>query len=61
MKLLHKRSVFIVSGDCFGMDHFIRLGYGAEKDYLLAGLGLINETLGEIQSKGWNYDVCKYR
>lgn len=52
MKLLHKRSVFIVSGDCFGMDHFIRLGYGAEKDYLLAGLGLINETLREIQSKG---------
>ena len=23
MKLLHKRSVFIVSGDCFSMDHFI--------------------------------------
>jgi len=52
MKLLHEKSVLIVPGDCFGMDHFIRLGYGAEKDYLLAGLDLIDETLKEIQSKG---------
>jgi len=52
MKLLHKRSVFIVSGDCFSMDQFSRLGCGAEKNYLLVGLGLINERLREIQSKG---------
>ena len=52
MKLLHEKSVLIVPGDCFGMDHFIRLGYGVEKDYLLAGLDLINETLKEIQGKG---------
>lgn len=49
MKLIHDKSVFIVPGDCFGMDHFIRLGYGAEKNRLLAGLDLINETLKEIQ------------
>ncbi|MFQ5794824.1 MAG: aminotransferase class I/II-fold pyridoxal phosphate-dependent enzyme [Candidatus Bipolaricaulia bacterium] len=48
MKLLHEKSVLVVPGNCFGLDHFIRLGYGVEKDYLLAGLGLIDETLREL-------------
>ncbi len=47
-KLLHEKSVFIVAGDFFKMDRHIRIGIGVEKDYLLAGLGLIDETLREI-------------
>ena len=43
-----EKSVFIVPGDCFGMDHYIRIGIGAEKDYLIAGLNLIDETLKGI-------------
>ena len=47
-KLLNEKSVFVVAGDFFGMDHYIRIGIGTEKDYFKAGLGLIDETLEEI-------------
>jgi hypothetical protein len=47
-KLLKEKSVFVVAGDFFGMDHYIRIGIGTEKDYFKAGLKLIDETLGEI-------------
>jgi len=48
-KIMEEKSVFIVAGDLFKMDHYIRIGIGPEKDYLLAGLDLIDETLGEIR------------
>jgi hypothetical protein len=47
-KIMKEKSVFIVSGDFFGMDHYIRIGIGTEKDYFKAGLSLIDETLKEI-------------
>lgn len=47
-KLLKEKSVFVVAGDFFGMDHYIRIGIGTEKDYFKAGLSLIDETLEEI-------------
>jgi aspartate/methionine/tyrosine aminotransferase len=47
-KLLKEKSVFVIAGDFFGMDHYIRIGIGAEKDYFKAGLKLIDETLEEI-------------
>lgn len=47
-KLLKEKSVFVVAGDFFGMDHYIRIGIGVEKDYFKAGLKLIDETLEEI-------------
>ncbi|UCC39344.1 MAG: aminotransferase class I/II-fold pyridoxal phosphate-dependent enzyme [Candidatus Aminicenantes bacterium] len=50
-KLLKEKSVFIVAGDFFGMDHYIRIGIGTEKDYFKAGLSLIDETLEEISGK----------
>jgi len=48
LRLIREKSVLIVSGDCFGMDSFIRIGYGAEKSCLLTGLELIKETVDEI-------------
>ena len=48
-KLREEKSVFIVAGDCFGMDKYIRIGIGSEKDYLLAGLELIDEFLEEFK------------
>jgi len=47
-KFLKEKSVFVVAGDFFGMDHYIRIGIGTEKDYFKAGLKLIDETLEEI-------------
>ena len=42
------QSVFIVAGDCFGMDHFLRLGIGAEQAYLQAGLQRLDEGLQNL-------------
>tara|TARA_B100001971_G_scaffold199436_1_gene209992 strand:+ start:3438 stop:4550 length:1113 start_codon:yes stop_codon:yes gene_type:complete len=37
-RLRQEHSVLIVSGDCFGLDRYWRLGFGSEKGYLMAGL-----------------------
>ncbi len=47
-KLREEKSCFIVAGDCFGLDNYIRVGIGSEKDYFLAGLGLLSELLSEL-------------
>jgi hypothetical protein len=49
--LLHGKSVLIVPGDHFGMDGYLRIGYGAEEGYLRAGLDLISEGLEEVRRK----------
>ena len=43
--LREQKSVFVLDGDCFGMDHYLRIGIGSEKDYFLTALGLIDELL----------------
>jgi aspartate/methionine/tyrosine aminotransferase len=45
--LREEKSVFILAGDCFGMDKYIRIGIGAEKEYILEGLARIKEALEE--------------
>jgi aspartate/methionine/tyrosine aminotransferase len=47
-KLRKEKSVFVVAGDWYGMDHYLRLGIGGEKEKLLAGLNLVDETLTEL-------------
>ncbi|MHA2254201.1 MAG: aminotransferase class I/II-fold pyridoxal phosphate-dependent enzyme [Candidatus Kariarchaeaceae archaeon] len=44
-KLREEKSCFIVAGDCFGMDKYIRIGIGSEKEYFLAGLALLSELI----------------
>ncbi|MHA2225418.1 MAG: aminotransferase class I/II-fold pyridoxal phosphate-dependent enzyme [Candidatus Hodarchaeales archaeon] len=48
-ELRKRKSVFIVAGDCFGMDKYIRIGIGSEKEYLLEGLNLISEMLEPVK------------
>ncbi|MFX0091942.1 MAG: aminotransferase class I/II-fold pyridoxal phosphate-dependent enzyme [Candidatus Hodarchaeota archaeon] len=48
-KLREEKSVFIVAGDCFGMDHYVRIGIGSEKEYLLTGLELFDDLLKDLQ------------
>ncbi len=48
MKLLKEKSVLIVPGDTFGLDGYVRIGYGAAN--LLEGLELIQQTFDEIAS-----------
>ncbi len=49
--LREKKSVFVLDGDCFGMDHYLRIGIGSEPEYFLAALDLIEELLQEIGEK----------
>jgi aspartate/methionine/tyrosine aminotransferase len=44
-KLRQEQSVLIVPGDCFGMDGYVRLGYGSEAAHLQAGLARISQML----------------
>ena len=47
-KMRIEKSLLIVAGDCFGMDSYLRIGLGSEKDYLLTGLNLLAEAIEEI-------------
>lgn len=44
-RLLREKSTLIVPGDHFGMDGYIRIGYGPRQDYLIAGLNRVSEFL----------------
>ncbi|MGA9349247.1 MAG: aminotransferase class I/II-fold pyridoxal phosphate-dependent enzyme [Anaerolineae bacterium] len=48
-RLIHEKSVFIVPGDHFGLDHFLRISFGLPPDYLWAGLDRIHELIVELQ------------
>jgi aspartate/methionine/tyrosine aminotransferase len=41
------KSVFILAGDCYGMDHYFRVGIGTEKAALVTGLSRIRDALKE--------------
>jgi aspartate/methionine/tyrosine aminotransferase len=46
-RLRIEKSVLIVPGDHFGMDHYLRLGYGDRVDHLRDGLERLGEVLAE--------------
>ena len=45
--LRDEHGVFILAGDCFGMDRFFRIGIGAETEVLCAGLDRVRRALAE--------------
>ena len=47
-KLRREKGVFVVAGDWFGMDHYLRFGIGTEPATLRSGLELVADTLREI-------------
>lgn len=47
-QLLHEKSVLIVPGDHFGMDRYLRIGYGPPADYLHEALDRVHATLTEL-------------
>lgn len=50
-RLMKEKSTLIVPGDHFGMDGYLRIGYGPPKDYLYAGLNRIDELVEEIKHR----------
>jgi len=49
-RLLREKSTLVVPGDQFGMDHYLRIGYGCEQERLLSGLGRVGDVLSTLDS-----------
>ena len=47
-RLRQEKSVLIVPGDHFGMDGYLRLGFGDEPAYLSAGLNRVAELIADL-------------
>lgn len=47
-RLMHEKSVLIVPGDHFGLDHHLRISFGPPPGYLQAGLNRIHELIVEL-------------
>ena len=50
-RLRHEKSVLIVPGDHFGMDHFVRISFGLPHDYLNAALDRIHDLIEELKAE----------
>jgi aspartate/methionine/tyrosine aminotransferase len=50
-KIRETKSVLIVPGDHFGMEGYLRIGYGEEKEKLEKALYLIEEAIKEVRVK----------
>ena len=48
-RLMREKSVYIVPGDHFGMDHYLRISFGVSEEYLRKGLDRIHEWIVELQ------------
>jgi aspartate/methionine/tyrosine aminotransferase len=49
-RLRTEKSVLVVPGDHFGMDGYLRIGFGDEPSYLRAGLGRVSELLASVMN-----------
>lgn len=49
-RLCREKSVLIVPGDHFGMDHFVRISFGLPHDYLTAALDRIHDLIEELKT-----------
>ncbi len=47
--LANERQTYVVPGDHFGMDHYLRISYGLSDDYVNEGLHRIYETISSFQ------------
>ncbi len=50
-QLRQEKSVLIVPGDHFGMDHYLRISFGLPHDDLVSGLDRIHELIVELQTE----------
>lgn len=44
-RLIHEQGTFVVPGDCFGLDHYLRISYGLSADYVSEGLRRVHKVL----------------
>lgn len=49
MDMVHKNSVFVVPGSCFGIENHLRMNFGVERNYLIQGLERIDLTINRFK------------
>lgn len=49
-RLIHQRSVLVGAGDCFGVDHHLRISFGLPPSYLRAALDRIHSLITELRA-----------
>jgi aspartate/methionine/tyrosine aminotransferase len=49
-RLRDEKSVLLVPGDHFGMDHYLRIGYGETPEYVAAGLARVHDLLSSLEA-----------
>jgi aspartate/methionine/tyrosine aminotransferase len=49
-RLRREKSVLIVPGDHFGMDHFLRMSFGLSKEYLVPALDRVHDLIMELKA-----------
>ncbi|NIO28670.1 MAG: aminotransferase class I/II-fold pyridoxal phosphate-dependent enzyme [Candidatus Latescibacteria bacterium] len=49
-RLCREKSVMIIPGDHFGMDHLVRISFGLPHDYLVPALDRIHELIDELKN-----------
>lgn len=49
-RLLREKSTLVVPGDHFGMDHYLRIGYGYGQERLVAGLERVGDMLSTLHN-----------
>lgn len=47
-RLIDEQSTYVVPGDHFGMDHYLRISYGLSDDYVKEGLRRISEVITSV-------------
>ena len=50
-RLREEKSVLVVPGDHFGLDHFLRISYGLPHDYLIPALNRIGDLFAELRRR----------
>ena len=48
LRLRESKGTFIIAGDCFGMDGYLRIGMGGEPDQLVEGLQRVDEVIADL-------------
>lgn len=51
-RMLKEKSVLVVPGDHFGMDQYLRIGYGPPPEYLQQGLELMQQVIADYKRSG---------
>jgi aspartate/methionine/tyrosine aminotransferase len=49
-RLRKEKSVLIVPGDHFGMDHYLRISFGLPHSYLVPALNRIHDLIVELEN-----------